>query len=121
MTLDGVGDGGHTPAALTHRKRPDTHCTEDCEGLMAGLDEYGEQLFQAPEFESRNVNSLACRYTDYHLPKIHYEVSKYVVSTNRLFVATQMCICVSQDSKCDSEDTGPCSLISPTTIKHGGL
>jgi hypothetical protein len=47
MALDGVGNEGHTPAALTHRKRPGTHCTEDWEGLMAGLDEYGVK-FAAP-------------------------------------------------------------------------
>ena len=64
MALDGVVDEDHTPAALTQRKRPGTYFTEEWEGLMVGLDEYGENLLLLPGFEPRNVNSLACRFTD---------------------------------------------------------
>lgn len=51
MALDGVGDEGHTPAALTQRKRPGIYCTEDWKVLMAGLDEYGEKRLLLPGFE----------------------------------------------------------------------
>jgi len=71
MALDGVGDEGHTPAALTQRKRTGTYCTEDWKGLMAGLDEYGEKHLLLSRFELRNINYLACLYTDYPLSKRH--------------------------------------------------
>ena len=116
MALDWVGDEGHTTAALTQRKKPGTYCTEDWEGLMASLEEYGEKRLLLPGFELRNVNSLACLYTDYPVQKLHWEVSKYVVNTNRLFVATQIYTCVSQERGWENGDTAAMQSHRPSNL-----
>jgi len=116
MALDWVDDEGHTPAALIQRKKPGTYCTEDWEDLMAGLEEYGGKRLLLPGFELRNVNSLACLYTDYSLQKLHWEVSKYLVNTNGLFVAMQICTYVSQESGWENGDTAAMLSHRPSNL-----
>jgi hypothetical protein len=38
----GVRSKRHAPAAIYHRERPGTHCTEACVGPKAGLDRCGK-------------------------------------------------------------------------------
>jgi len=62
--LEGVRSQRQAPAALYPRKRPGTHCTGGWVGPRAGLDRCGKSRPQ-PGFDSRTVQSVASRYTDY--------------------------------------------------------
>jgi hypothetical protein len=90
MALDGVGVEGHAPPALTHRKRPGAHCTEDWEGLVAGLDEYKEKTFAATWFRIPKCQFLSLSL--YRLPSPENSLGSFeICGKNRLFVATQIC------------------------------
>ena len=59
----GVSGEQHTPAALYRRERPGTHCTGGWVGPRAGLD--GRKISPTLGFDSRTVQSVASRYTNW--------------------------------------------------------
>ena len=54
----------HVPAALYPRERPSTYCTGGWVGPTAGVDKCGKSR-PSPRFDSRTVQPVASRYTDY--------------------------------------------------------
>ena len=60
----GVRGQRHAPAALYHREKPGTYCTEGWVGPRAGLDRYGKSR-HPPRFDPQAVHPVASRYTDY--------------------------------------------------------
>ena len=64
MALEGVRGQCHPPAALYLRERPGTHCTGGRVGPRTCLDRCGKSRPQSG-FDSRTVQPIASRYTDY--------------------------------------------------------
>jgi hypothetical protein len=67
-----------TPRPTYPPERPGTHCIEDWMGPRAGLDRC-EKSHPPPGFDSRTVQPVARRYTDYAIPA-HYPASVLFVS-----------------------------------------
>jgi hypothetical protein len=65
--LEGVRGQRHAPAALYSRERPDTHCTVQEAGWAPGPVWTGADILAPPPpgFDSRTVQPVASRYTDY--------------------------------------------------------
>ena len=56
-----------TPRPLYAQETPGTHCIGGWVGPSAGLNECGKSR-SPPEFDSQNVQPVACSYTDYAVP-----------------------------------------------------
>jgi len=54
LTLDGVGDHRHAPAALASGKRPGTHCIGGWVGSGAGLDDLAPIRIRPPDRPARS-------------------------------------------------------------------
>jgi hypothetical protein len=55
-------------AALSHGKRPGTHCTGGLVGHRTGLNGYGKIPPPQPGFDPRTFHFVASRYTEYVVP-----------------------------------------------------
>jgi len=60
LTLDGVGDHNHAPAALRQRKRPGVHCTGGRAVPRAGLDGC-EKYVPLLRFDPRTFHPIMIR------------------------------------------------------------
>jgi len=72
LALDGVGGQRHAPAALTPEERAGTYCLWGWVVPRPGLDKCRKPR-PRPGFDSRTIQSVASRYTDYAIPahRIH--------------------------------------------------
>jgi hypothetical protein len=62
LTLDGVGDHNHAPAALPQGKRPGAYCTGRRVMPRAGLDGC-EISLPPPRFDPRTFQPVVSRYS----------------------------------------------------------